>query len=163
MVPAASDFRSTAGLAALRETVAMDDNGLDQCGTHSLVISPCNVLSESNYVPGSDTDELRNYNRRLGDEHMAELSAGERLGRTNLALSGGRSGGETTYRAQILNTSASLDASKWFCFDRVQTKHADVGWIPTGPRRPFTCATHRMALRPPVECNRRWWLSPESA
>ena len=64
-------------LAAQQDTVAMDDTGLDQFGTHSRVISHHNVLSEANFVRGGDIDELRIYDRMLGDEHVAALSVGE--------------------------------------------------------------------------------------
>jgi hypothetical protein len=63
-------------LAASRETVAVFDAALDQFGPHSRIISPYQVQSAYNFVRGGDLDELRIYDRMLGDDHVASLARG---------------------------------------------------------------------------------------
>ena len=64
-------------LAAVKETKAVYNAGLDQFGPHSRIISPWNVQSDYNFVRGGDIDEVRIYDRMLADEAMAALAKGE--------------------------------------------------------------------------------------
>src|SRR5262252_7170831 len=66
--------------AAAREARARYDTGLDQLGPHSRIISPHNVQSDYNFVRGGDIDELRVYDRMLGDGAVARLARGEAPG-----------------------------------------------------------------------------------
>ncbi|HUI07437.1 MAG TPA: LamG-like jellyroll fold domain-containing protein [Verrucomicrobiae bacterium] len=63
-------------LAAKNETVAVYNTALDQFGPHSRIISPYNVQSDYNFVRGGDIDEVRIYDRMLGDDNVATLAAG---------------------------------------------------------------------------------------
>ena len=64
-------------LAAQQDTVAVYDAALDQFGPHSRIISPHNVQSDYNYVRGGDIDEIRIYDRMVGDEAVATLAKGD--------------------------------------------------------------------------------------
>ena len=81
VIPPVAYASSAANVATARseevERVSVYDTGLDQFGFHSRVISPHNVLSESNYVRGGDVDELRIYDRMLDDVAIARLAAGD--------------------------------------------------------------------------------------
>lgn len=50
---------------------------LDQFGPHSRIISPYQVQSAYNFVRGGDIDELRIYDRMIGDEAVAALARGD--------------------------------------------------------------------------------------
>jgi hypothetical protein len=63
-------------LAAAKETTGVFDTALDQFGPHSRIISPHNVQSDYNFVRGGDLDELRIYDRMLGDDAIATLATG---------------------------------------------------------------------------------------
>ena len=62
-------------LAASKDIKAVYDAGLDQFGPHSRIISPYQVQSAYNFVRGGDIDEVRIYDRPLGDAAVAALSA----------------------------------------------------------------------------------------
>ena len=64
-------------LAAKNETVAVYNAALDQFGPHSRIISPHNVQSDYNYTRGGDIDEIRIYDRMLGDAAIATLARGD--------------------------------------------------------------------------------------
>jgi hypothetical protein len=64
-------------LAAARETTAVYDAALDQFGPHSRIISPYNVQSDYNFTRGGDIDEIRIYDRMLGDAAVAVLAKGD--------------------------------------------------------------------------------------
>jgi hypothetical protein len=53
------------------------DAQLDQFGPHSRIISPYQVQSDYNFVRGGDLDELRIYDRALGDPDIATLAQAE--------------------------------------------------------------------------------------
>ncbi len=55
------------------------DAQLDQFGPHSRIISPYQVQSDYNFVRGGDLDELRIYDRALGDDDIAALAKGNAL------------------------------------------------------------------------------------
>jgi hypothetical protein len=61
-------------LAAVKETRAVYDAGLDQFGPHSRIISPYQVQSAYNFVRGGDLDELRIYDHMLADEEVLALA-----------------------------------------------------------------------------------------
>ena len=67
-------------LAASKETKAVYNAGLDQFGPHSRIISPWNVQSDYNFVRGGDLDEVRIYDRMLGDDNIAALAQGSAAG-----------------------------------------------------------------------------------
>jgi hypothetical protein len=56
------------------------DVGLDQLGPHSRIISPHQVQSDYNFIRGGDLDEVRFYDRMLGEEQIARLAKGESAG-----------------------------------------------------------------------------------
>jgi len=64
-------------LAAENKTVAVLNTGLDQFGPHSRIISPHQVQSDYNFTRGGDIDEIRIYDRALGDDHVATLAKGD--------------------------------------------------------------------------------------
>ncbi len=61
-------------LVGRQDTTAVYDGGLDQFGPHSRVISPHQVTSAYQFVRTGDFDELRIYDRMLGDEGVARLA-----------------------------------------------------------------------------------------
>jgi hypothetical protein len=63
-------------LAAENQKVAVLNVALDQFGPHSRVISPYQVQSDYNFTRGGDIDEVRVYDRPLGDESIATLARG---------------------------------------------------------------------------------------
>jgi len=63
-------------VAAVKETVAVYNAALDQLGPHSRVISPYQVQSDYNFVRGGDVDEIRIYDRMLGDDAISALGQG---------------------------------------------------------------------------------------
>jgi hypothetical protein len=63
-------------LAAVKETTAVYNAGLDQFGPHSRIISPYNVQSDYNFTRGGDIDEVRIYDRMLADDQVATLAHG---------------------------------------------------------------------------------------
>ncbi len=64
-------------LAAVKETKAIYNAALDHFGPHSRIISPYNVQSDYNFTRGGDLDEVRIYDRMLGDAQVATLARGE--------------------------------------------------------------------------------------
>ncbi|HEX2853864.1 MAG TPA: LamG-like jellyroll fold domain-containing protein [Opitutaceae bacterium] len=64
-------------LAAENKTTARYDAALDQFGPHSRVISPYQVQSDYNFVRGGDIDEIRIYDRMVGEDSVAILAKGE--------------------------------------------------------------------------------------
>jgi hypothetical protein len=63
--------------AARKDGPIVLDAGLDQFGPHSRIISPYQVQSRYNFLRGGDLDELRIYDRPLGDGEVASLATGE--------------------------------------------------------------------------------------
>ena len=61
-------------LVAKQEGTAIFDAALDQFGPHSRIISPYQVQSAYNFVRGGDIDEIRIYDRMLGDDGVAALA-----------------------------------------------------------------------------------------
>ena len=66
--------------AGRQDGVAVFDAALDQFGPHSRIISPYQVQSAYNFVRGGDIDEIRIYDRMLGDDQVAALARGEGAG-----------------------------------------------------------------------------------
>jgi hypothetical protein len=64
-------------LAAVKETTAIYNAGLDQFGPHMRIASPWHVQSDYNFVRGGDIDELRIYDRMLADDNVAALARGD--------------------------------------------------------------------------------------
>ena len=62
-------------LAANQQVRAVYDAGLDQFGPHSRIISPYQVQSAYNFVRGGDIDEVRVYDRMVGDAKVAALAS----------------------------------------------------------------------------------------
>ncbi len=69
-------FYVDGALAAQQDGAAILDAALDQFGPHSRIISPYQVQSAYNFVRGGDIDELRIYDRMLGDDQVASLARG---------------------------------------------------------------------------------------
>ncbi len=63
-------------LAGKVETTAVYNAGLNQFGPFSRIIAPWQVQSDYNYVRGGDIDEVRIYDRMVGDEAVAALAQG---------------------------------------------------------------------------------------
>lgn len=61
-------------LVARKDQVADLDSGLDQFGLAGRVLSPHQVQSRYNFMRGSDLDEIRVYDRMLGDADVAALA-----------------------------------------------------------------------------------------
>ena len=83
-------------LAAVRETVAVYNAALDQLGPHSRIISPYQVQSDYNFVRGGDVDEIRLYDRMLGDDSVSVLARGDAL--SNAAALPARDTGDARWR-----------------------------------------------------------------
>ncbi len=64
-------------LAGKVETTAVYNAALDQFGPHSRIISPHQVQSDYNFVRGGDVDEIRIYDRMLGDDNIVTLARGD--------------------------------------------------------------------------------------
>ena len=90
-------FGSTSNgrLAAIKETTAVYDAGLDQFGPHSRIISPYQVQSAYNFVRGGDIDEVRIYDRMLADDQVAAVA---RAAEMPAAASPGRSVADPRWR-----------------------------------------------------------------
>jgi lysophospholipase L1-like esterase len=67
-------------MVASQDGQAIFSAALDQFGPHSRVISPYQVQSAYNFVRGGDIDELRIYDRMIGDENVAALARGDASG-----------------------------------------------------------------------------------
>lgn len=67
-------------MVARQDGAAVFYAALDQFGPHSRVIGPMQVQSAYNFVRGGDIDELRIYDRMLGDENVSALARGETPG-----------------------------------------------------------------------------------
>jgi len=63
------------------------DNGLDQFGPHSRIISPYQVQSAYCFMRGGDIDEIRIYDHMLSDQNVRHLSEGKGLGTEMSAFS----------------------------------------------------------------------------
>ncbi|MSU66785.1 MAG: LamG domain-containing protein [Opitutus sp.] len=124
-------------LAAKQDAVAVYDTGLDQFGPHSRVISPHNVLSESNFIRGGDLDELRIYDRMLGDETIATLARGE------AAI--------VPVRNALDPASAASRAEWWL-------RH---GWSRPGEPPPYyagpTVSVRKVEIHDAYDLKRWWW------
>ena len=64
-------------LAAQIETKAVYNAALNQFGPFSRIIAPWQVQSDYNYVRGGDVDEVRIYDRMIGDDAIASLARPE--------------------------------------------------------------------------------------
>jgi hypothetical protein len=64
-------------LAAEKNAVAVYNAALDQLGPHSRIISPHQVQSDYNFVRGGDVDEIRIYDRMVGDAAVSALARGD--------------------------------------------------------------------------------------
>jgi hypothetical protein len=64
-------------LAAEDKTPAVLNVALDQFGPHSRIISSWQVQSDYNFTRGGDLDELRIYDRAVGDAAVATLAKGD--------------------------------------------------------------------------------------
>jgi hypothetical protein len=64
-------------LAGEKAATGLFDATLDQFGPHSRIIAPTGVESSYNYDRGGDIDEIRIYDRALGDEAVAALARDE--------------------------------------------------------------------------------------
>src|SRR5271169_2779634 len=85
-------------LAAENKTVAVLNTGLDQFGPHSRIISSWQVQSDYNFTRGGDIDEVRIYDRALGDSNVATLAKGDAP--TDLAPLPARSLADAATRAE---------------------------------------------------------------
>ncbi|MEW5981664.1 MAG: LamG-like jellyroll fold domain-containing protein [Acidobacteriota bacterium] len=67
-------------MVAAQKARAVFAAALDQFGPHSRIISPYQVQSAYNFVRGGDIDELRIYDRMIGDAAVAALAQGRAPG-----------------------------------------------------------------------------------